>query len=271
MNKRGLAIAMMRLGSDSMRLHMLADPALVRRHGFNVVTRGGLTCFASTVIDAGVFNHVSGYGTYATPTQRGIDAVLRHYDALGRTVGIEVLVPFVSRADRALLVRNGFRDERVMFQCHLRTTSQPPRARVVDGLAVERVTAAAAPRYARLATEGFGEGGGPIDRTFERGWIVQIRAGRADAFMGRMRGNPAATGVLFRGRGIAALYSGSVLRRFRGRGIQNAMIAARLQYGWSRGIREFYSWSDPDNASAHNLRDEGFRTTYEVHWFARPR
>ena len=78
-----------------------------------------------------------------------------------------------------------------------------------------------------------------------------------------------ALGQGFPGRGIAALYSGSVVKRFRGRGIQNAMIAARLAHGWSRGVREFYSWSDPDSASARNLRDEGFRTRYEVHWFSR--
>jgi len=266
---RDVAIAMMRLGADSMRAQMLSDPSLARRHGFSVVSRGRLTCFASTEIGEGVFNHVSGYGTYAPATQRGIDAVLRHYDELGRKAAFEVLVPFVSRADRALLARNGFRDKAAIFQCHLRTSARPPRERDVRGLAVERVRPAGSLRYARLATEGFG-GDGPIAKVFERAWTIQLRSGRrATAFIGRINGTPAATGVLYRGGGLAALYSGSVLRRFRGRGIQNAMIAARLAYGWERGIRSFYSWSDPDNASARNLRDEGFRTRYEVHWFAR--
>src|SRR5438067_12347972 len=103
MSPRERAIAMMRLGADSMRAQMLADPGLVRRHGFSVVSRGGLTCFSSTKIGAGVFNHVSGYGSYASATQRGIDAVLRHYDRLGRKPAFEVLVPLVSRADRAPL------------------------------------------------------------------------------------------------------------------------------------------------------------------------
>ena len=270
MTARDVAIAMMQLGSDSMRAHILADPALVRRNGFTVIHRAGLTCFASTSIAAGVFNHVSGYGTYASATQRGIDAVLRHYDALDRKFGIEVLVPLVSRADRALLERNGFKDRDTVFQCHLRTTSRAPRPREVAGLTIERVTPAGAARYATLASEGFGDNNSPIGKVFERGWTVQIRSGlRVSAFMGRVRGTPAASGVLMRGHGLGALYSGSVLRRFRGRGIQNAMIAARLQHGWSRGVRDFYSWSDPDNSSARNLRDEGFVTRYEVHWYSR--
>ena len=270
MTARDVAVAMMQLGSDSMRAHMLADPAVVRRNGFTIVDRGDLTCFASTAIAAGVFNHVSGYGTYAPATQRGIDAVLRHYDALDRKFGIEVLVPLVSRADRALLERNGFRDRHVAFQCHLRTTPRAPRVREVDGLTIDRVTRAGAARYAKLASEGFGDNTSPIGKVFERGWTVQIQRGlRVSAFMGRVRGTPAATGVLMRGHGLGALYSGSVLKKFRGRGIQNAIIAARLEHGWSRGVRHFYSWSDPDNSSARNLNDEGFVTRYEVHWFSR--
>src|SRR2546421_235994 len=145
---RELAVAMMRLGADTMRAQMLADPSLARRHGFSVVSRGRLTCFASREIGAGVFNHVSGYGTYAS------------------------------------------------------------------------------------ATQGFG-GDGPIANVFERAWTIQLRKGRrATAFIGRLNGRPAATGVLYRGGSLAALYSGSVLQRFRGRGFQNAMIAARLAYGW---------------------------------------
>jgi hypothetical protein len=263
---------MMRLGADSMAGHMLADRRLVRRHGFSVATRGGLLCFASTGFDLGVFNHASGYGTFGPATQRGVDAVIRHYDGLGRPARVEVLVPTVSRSDRALLLRSGFRDLGVSFHCQIRTSDRPPRRRAVEGLTVERVPRPGALRYAKVATEGFG-GGGTIANVFERGWTVQLRSSRRPtAFIGSLNGRPAGTGVLFRGRGLAALYSGSVLRRFRGRGIQNAMISARLVYGWARGLRSYYSWTDePDNASAHNLHDEGFRERYQMHTYIRDR
>jgi hypothetical protein len=100
--------------------------------------------------------------------------------------------------------------------------------------------------------------------------VRQVRRDRrVAAFMGVLRGKPVASGVIIVRPQIAGLYSGSVLARHRGRGLQNAMIAARLAFGWSRGVRTFYSWSDPDNASARNLRDEGFRTRYEVHMYER--
>ena len=260
---------MMRLGADSLKAHMLADERLVRRHGFAIAKRGGLTCFSSAKLDAGVFNHVSGYGTFGPATQRSIDAVVRHYAAMGDAANVEVLMPAVTRAQRDLLKRNGFREGGVLFQCHVRTTSRPPRAHAVRGLSIARAAKRDALRYARLATRGFG-GGGTIANVFEVGWTKQIqRDSRVAAFIGSVEGTDAATGVTLVRPGIAGLYSGSVLPRFRGRGIQNAMIATRVAHGWARGVRTFYSWSDPDSASAENLRDEGFRTRFEVHWYSR--
>ena len=134
---------------------------------------------------------------------------------------------------------------------------------------IGRVGARDAPRYGRLATRGFGDGG-PIARVFERGWARQIRGDpRVAAFIGSLRGRDAATGVTILRPGIAGLYSGSVVTRYRGRGIQNVMIAARLAHGWARGVRAFYSWSEPESASARNLRDEGFRTRYEMRMYER--
>ena len=260
---------MMRLGADSLAAHMRADLRLIRRHGFALVHRGGLLCYSSTKLGAGVFNHVSGYGTFAPASQRAIDAVRRYYDALGDATNIEVLVPGVSRSDVALLERNGFREDGVLFQCHVRTSTRPPRRHDVRGLRVARATPGEAVRYAKLATRGFG-GGGEIAEVFERGWTHQIRRDRrVAAFIGSLEGRDAATGVTLVRPHIAGLYSGSVMRRFRGHGIQNAMIAARVEHGWARGVRTFYSWSEPDSASARNLRDEGFRTRFEVHWYTR--
>jgi ribosomal protein S18 acetylase RimI-like enzyme len=268
---RDIAVAMMRLGAESLRDHMLGDPVLTPRLGFGVARRGGLWCFSSRKLDAEVFNHVSGYGTFAEASQRAIDGMLRHYDRIGAVARVEMLVPFVSASDRRLLERNGFRDAKTIFQTHLRTSSRPPRTHDVRGLTIARAKPAEARAYSRLATRGFGGRHGVIGDVFERGWIRQLpRDRRAAAFIGRVNGTPGATGVILVRPHIAGLYSGSVLRRFRGRGIQNAMIAARVAHGWARGVRTFYSWSDPDNSSARNLRDEGFRTRYEVHLYERP-
>ena len=258
------------LGAEQMRAAMIGDPALTPSLGLRAVRRAGLFCFSSTRIDEGVFNHVSGYGTFATASQRAIDAVLRHYDRVGSVVRFEVIVPATRRSDLKLLERNGFRDVATAFQVHVRTTARPPRTGAVDRLAIERVRGRDAQTYARLASRGFGDHRSRIGQVFEHGWIRTIRRDpRVAAFIGRVDGVPAATGVTILRPTIAGLYSGSVIPAHRGRGIQNAMIAARLAHGWARGLRSFYSWTAPDSASAENLRDEGFRTRFELHIFRR--
>ena len=267
---REIAVAMMHLGAVSLRDHMLGDAVLTPRLGFRVARVRGLWCFSSRKLDAEVFDHVSGYGTFAPASQAAVDAVLRHYDRVGCPVRIEVLLPIVGRSDRALLERSGFRDTKTLFQTHVRATSRPPRAHRIADFEPVRAARRDAARYAKLATAGFGGGHSVIGDVFERGWTRQIRRdARVAAFMGMLRGKPVASGVIVIRPSIAGLYSGSVLPRYRGRGLQNAMIAARVAFGWSRGVRTFYSWSDPDNASARNLRDEGFRTRFEVHMYER--
>lgn len=270
MERGEIAAAMALLGAEQMRAAMIGDPILTPSLGLHVVRRAGLYCFSSTKIEQGVFNHVSGYGSFGDASQRSIDAVLRHCDRVGSVARFEVIVPALSSAALRLLQRNGFRDVATAFQCHVRTSVRPPRSHAVDGLTVRRARDHDAKVYARLASRGFGDHRDPIGQVFERGWVRQIkRDPRVAAFIGSVAGTPAATGVIIRRPRIAGFYSGSVLKHFRGRGLQNAMIAARLEHGWARGLRTFYAWTDPDTASARNLRDEGFRTLFELHIYRR--
>src|SRR5438552_18589819 len=89
-------------------------------------------------------------------------------------------------------------------------------------------------------------------------------------FIALVDGADAGTGVLVLTERVAGCYSGSVLARFRGRGIQHALIAARVQEGRARGRRIFISQTDPDSPSGRNLHDVGFRTLYRAAWFTRP-
>lgn len=258
------------LGAEQMRGAMLGDAVLTPSLGLRVARVAGLFCFSSTKITEGVFNHVSGYGSFAPASRRAIDAVLRHYDRVGSMARFEVIVPALAAADRRLLERSGFRDVATAFQVHVRTSARPPRTRTVNRLTIARARGREAETYAKLASRGFGDHRSRVGQVFEHGWVRQIRRDRrVAAFIGRVDGASAATGVTILRPTIAGLYSGSVIPAYRGRGIQNAMIAARLAHGWARGVRSFYSWSEPDSASAENLRDEGFRTRFELHIYRR--
>ena len=252
-----------------MKLHMIGDRAIERDLGLTVVRRAGLICLASTKVPGALFTRALGFGTFAPATQRLIDVALRHYGSLGLPTRFEFLHPAIGRSAERLLERNGFHREEGEYQVHVREPRRPPTVRDVAGLRVERVPRRSALWYARLASEGF-ESKGRIGRVFERGWTRQLRAGRhAIAFIGREGRSPAATGVLVMSGPAGGLYSGSVMPSFRGRGFQNAMIRARVRYGYDRGLRLFYAMTDPESASARNLMDEGFRTRFEARRYVR--
>ena len=269
MERSALAAAIDRAAALAMRLHMLGDRAIERRHGLAVARRAGLVCLSSTTEPDDLFTRALGYGTFAPATQQQIDTAIRHYTALRLPVRFELMHGAVAPAAMRLLVRNGFREEEGVRQVHILELTRAPRAVETGELRVERVRRADALRYAKLASRGFGSKG-PIGRLFERGWVRQLRAGRhATAFIGYAGRAPAATGVLVTAASAAGLYSGSVLVRFRGRGFQNAMIRARVRHGYDRGFRLFYAMSEPEGASARNVRDEGFRTRFEVRHYVR--
>lgn len=252
-----------------MRLHMIGDPAIERRHGLAVTRRAGLVCLSSTEMPDDLFTRALGYGTFAPATQHQIDAALRHYASLGLPTRFELMYGAVAPAAVRLLERNGFRKEKGVRQVHVLEPRRLPQAEENGKLQIERVKRADVVRYAEVASRGF-ESKGPIGRLFQRGWIRQLRAGRhATAFIGYTGTAPAATGVLITSDAAAGLYSGSVLPRFRGNGFQNVMIRARVRHGYARGFRLFYAMSEPDNASARNVRDEGFVTRFEVHYYLR--
>lgn len=99
---------------------------------------------------------------------------------------------------------------------------------------------------------------------------LQALGDAGTGFIASIDGHDAGTGQLVLSDSVGGCYSGSVLAPFRGRGIQHALIAARVAEGLRRGRRIFISQTDPDSPSGHNLHDLGFRTLYRAAWYARP-
>jgi len=138
-----------------------------------------------------------------------------------------------------------------------------PRMPAIEGLRIDPVSARDARLYARTAFDSFRERGPQFIGIIET--VIRTRR-RARGFLGRIDGRPAATGLYFDVPPVGGLGNGSVLRAFRGRGIQKAMIVHRMRHGWGRGHRIFFGQTQ-NPASAHNLDDLGWRKLYdEITW-----
>jgi len=77
-------------------------------------------------------------------------------------------------------------------------------------------------------------------------------------------------GNLFLYEDIAFLAGASVLTAYRGRGIQTALIAKRLQYAAQNGARWAVVATEPGSISQKNFLRQGFQTSYARNKFTRP-
>jgi GNAT superfamily N-acetyltransferase len=137
----------------------------------------------------------------------------------------------------------------------------------IPDLVIERVEPDGATVYARTSFESFRERGPQFVQIVES--LIRSRRRGVRAFLGRIDGEPAATGMLFDARPVGGLGNGSVRRKFRGRGLQRALLAHRMADGWARGYRLFFSETESP-ASAHNMEKIGWRKLYDEQDWTKP-
>jgi GNAT superfamily N-acetyltransferase len=262
-----LAALMQRTEGAEITSYLVADPRKAKQSGVRVSRAGGLISWTMRSTDNGFLNRALGFGTMSDATPDVLDRLERRFAAAGRPPRIAVAHGPTPRNALRLLERRGYEPEKGTEEhiyCYDRRTL--PRLRPIDGLTVERVRSGQAAEYAKTAFASFTERG-PWFRGIVETLVRRRAHGRSlSAYLGRIDGVAAATGMLFDVRPVGGLGNGSVLPKFRGRGIQSAMIAHRMRAGWERGLRIFFGQTR-NPVSAHNLEDLGWRRLYtEVDW-----
>lgn len=269
-----LGRAAIRVETLSTRLWTQGHPAMRRRYGLRLTSRGGVACFTAERAlfgDALTYGHKAiGFGTTVPATQALLDRVRRVYDAQATPCRIHVVEGLTSPEVVRLLRRNGFQREEFAFDWHARVTGRVPRVPHIDGVRLHRVARDEATLFSTTARDAFGDTG-HVREYFHRTLVALLRDHPrwASGVLATSDGRPAGTGVLLVSAGAAGLFSGAVLSRHRGRGIQSALIAARIAYGLRRGVRVFFSQTHDNPVSAGNLAELGFRQRWRVvHWTA---
>jgi len=130
-----------------------------------------------------------------------------------------------------------------------------------DGLEIRIArTGAERDEWAMLEARGFAE-----DVPSEADLAIAhgiARRGDALHLVGHLDGEPAGTAMMTVSDGIALLNGDSTLPAFRRRGVQQALIRARLDAAASAGCDLAVMEAAPDSASARNQERAGFRAAY---------
>ncbi len=245
--------------------YLTADRAAARRGGSGVRRVGGVLCLVAPGTPEPFLNRALGVGTIAAADPALLGRIERLYASAGMPSRVAIATGHVPLATIRLLERRGYvpaTDHDV--QVYVFDRARPPAVPAVPGLSIERVRPADARLYARTSFESFRERGPRFGGVIEA--LVRSRRRWIRAYLGRVDGEPAATGMLSDVGPVGVLGNGSVLPRFRGRGLQAAMIAHRIRDGWERGYRLFFAETE-NPVSAHNMEDLGWRKLYdEVDW-----
>lgn len=219
-------------------------------------------------------NSAVGLGLKGPVSSRELDDVVRWFTERSIEPRVEVC-PF---ADQSLIDGLGARAfiprlfENVFFRpVAARERVDPPRISP-DGLIVRAVNTAneaEVREYARATVTGFFDDGSPLEADFALAERV-ARHPRVTPYAAWLDGRIVGGGGIERAGDVAALFGLSVDRNYRRRGIQQALVAARLNFLSASGCPIATISSRPGVATERNARRMGFQVAYTKVIMVRP-
>jgi len=133
------------------------------------------------------------------------------------------------------------------------------------GLRIERVDredAGAVDTFVRISASGFIPEDEPLPEPFLHNGRRSAKAPEHDSFMASVGGEVAGAGGCGTRHGVTSLFGTSVLPRFRRRGIQQALMVARLERALALGSDLADITSHPGIPTERNASRLGFRLAY---------
>jgi GNAT superfamily N-acetyltransferase len=214
-------------------------------------------------------NKASGFGLDQEPTEAQLDGLVAFFAQRGVEPKVE-LSPFGSQALLAGLARRGFvlkEFENVLFRPL--SAEDTPRALLPQGwpagVVIERVNPtddALVREFIAVSASGFLPEGAPVPDTFMEAGLKAAKAPEYDSYVARVGDEVVGAGGCESSGGITGLFGTSVKPAYRRRGIQQALIAARLEQGGERGSHLAFIISGPGIPTERNAARMGFRMAY---------
>jgi GNAT superfamily N-acetyltransferase len=219
-------------------------------------------------------NHATGIGMSRAVTPDDLARIERLYAPHGLPTEID-LCPHAEAGNAPLLARHGYRVEAFSNTYARRLTDADLAAAPVPGVEVRRVEAGDAARFVAASLEGFAvQAHRRSPELLEL--LARIALGRGDttlylALVDGVVGGSAGLALIDTPDGpVAHLHIASTLPAHRGRGIQAALLVARLAAARRAGLDLASVGARPANTSARNAERAGFRLAYTKPTFSKP-
>jgi GNAT superfamily N-acetyltransferase len=222
--------------------------------------RGALPVAGGLAVSKGPrspFSAAFGLGLAGPVTGADVDRVEAHLGALGGDVRIE-LCPQAHRSLPAELARRGYAAERMLEV--LRRPPGPPTGTAWAGREVRPIR----PGEERAWADAFSLAhlGSPASGSVAEDVLAVPRARGNACFAVFEGGLPVAVAIVSAHGGVATLSGAGVVPAWRGRGLQLALVEARLAWAEEAGCDVAAAATDPGGASRRTLERAGFRLAY---------
>jgi GNAT superfamily N-acetyltransferase len=220
---------------------------------------GALEVAGGLAVSKGIrssFSAAIGVGLAGRVAARDVDAIEAHLGEGAGAVRVELSAP----ADPSLaaeLARRGYRLER-FHQVWFRAPSPAPAA---PRLEVRPIRDDEARAWAEAFSRAY-FGRAPAGETMMESLLAMPRADGNVAFAAFEQGTVAGVALASAHGGVATLSGAGVPEERRGRGVQLALVRARLLWAAERGCDVAASATEPGTASQRTLEKAGFRCAY---------
>jgi GNAT superfamily N-acetyltransferase len=231
--------------------------------GFALPLAGGFATYAGP---DSPFNKIAGVGFGGVPTPAELDSVERAYAEVGSPVQVE-LCALGDPEIPELLTSRGYRlvsFENVLGRDLAATAPPGPRPGIdvtADGVDLATWLGVAADAALHPDTEGLVQHESFPRQALEDAELASVRAG-SQTYLARIDGAPAGAAGLRITGGIAQLTGAGTLPACRRRGVQSALLAARLADAASAGCDLAVVTTQPGSPSQANSQRAGFDLLY---------
>lgn len=213
-------------------------------------------------------NKSCGYGFDRDVTGAELDALVEFFSSRGVEPKAE-LSPFVPTGVLQGLAERGFvlREFETVLARELRPGEDQLRLPHgwPPGVTVERVDPsddAAVRKFVEVSASGFLPEGEVVSGVFLEMGLKGARNPRTDSYVARIDGVVAGAGGCETSDGLTSLFGTSVLPAYRRRGVQQALIAARLSRGLELGSDMAAIMASPGIPTERNAMRLGFQVAY---------
>jgi GNAT superfamily N-acetyltransferase len=200
-----------------------------------------------------------GLGIFAELTSDSLDLIERFFFDLGAPVLHEVS-PFAGVAALEMLCSRNYRP--IEISSVLFRTVEPPPADEQSAVSVRVIAPEEAQLWSDVSARGWSH-----EHPDLRDFLLDlgaVTAAREDGlcFLGSHEGKPGAAGVLCIHDGVALFGGSSTVPELRRRGLQAALLNARMRYAFEHDCDLAMMVAHPGSDSHRNAERKGFRVAY---------